>query len=124
MAEPTTTKPPAGAMSTFKLVVITVVAALGGTGGAIAFLLGFAGESRAQAVEAAQGIAAVQSLRIDAISADNGATKKRLEEVDAGVARKLEALENKVDEADRRSAARADKQEELVRQILFEVRKK
>ena len=110
--------------STFKVALITTIAALGGTGSAIVFLLAFAGESRAQAVVAAQAIASVQGQRLDVVKGDVDALKTRIEAVDAGVAAKVQQLEEKVEKAAQRSEQRADEQEKLLRQLLVEVKKR
>lgn len=110
--------------STLKVALITTIAALGGTGSAIVFLLSFAGESRAQAVVAAQAIASVQGQRLDVVKGDVDALKTRIEAVDAGVAAKVQQLEEKVEKAAQRSEQRADEQEKLLRQLLVEVKKR
>lgn len=104
--------------------VVAGLASVLGTGGIISFLLGFAGESRAQAVRAAEQIITVQSSRIDVLKGDVDIVKVRLEAVDAGVAENMRRLEQKVEESDRRSQARADEQEKILHEVLREVRKR
>lgn len=110
--------------STIKVALIAGITLLGGAGGAIVFLLAFAGESRAQAVSAAQAIVTVQAQRGDVLASELAAQKARLEAIDAGVAAKLEQLESKVEQARQRSEQRADAQEQMLREVLREVRKR
>lgn len=104
--------------------VVAGLSAVLGTGGIIVFLVGYASTVEAKAVVAAQAVAAVQSQRGDVLAAEQRAQKERLEAIDAGVARRLDELEKKVEAANRRSEQRADQQEAMLREVLREVRKK
>ena len=59
----------------------------------------------------------VQAQRLDVVKGDVDAVKTQMAGLDAGVARKLEVLEQKVEAAARRSEQRADAQEALLREI-------
>lgn len=104
--------------------VAAAVGAIGGTGAVIVFLVGYAGSVEAKAVAAAQAVAIVQAQRGDVLAAEQRAQKERLEAIDAGVARRLDELEKKVESAQRRSEQRADAQEAMLREVLREVRKR
>jgi hypothetical protein len=97
---------------------------VGGIGAVIVFLVSYAGSVEAKSVAAAHAVAVVQAQRIDVLKGDVDVVKVRLEAVDAGVARRLDELEKKVEAAQRRSEQRADAQEAMLREVLREVRKR
>jgi hypothetical protein len=110
--------------STVKVALIAGITLLGGAGGAIVFLLAFAGESRAQAVKAAEGIASVQAQRIDVVKGDVDALKARVEAVDAGTTKAVQDLRDHVDrKLDALMEAR-EKDRELMLRVLTEVKKR
>lgn len=105
-------------------IAIGAVSTVLGSGGSVVFLLGFAERVEAKSVAAAQALATVQGQRVDVLADEQKIQKARLESIDAGVAETVRRLEKKIDAGAARSEERGNKQEEMLRQILVESRKK
>lgn len=93
--------------------VVAGLSAVLGTGGVIAFLVGYAGTVEAKAVTAAQAIATVQAQRGDVLAAEQKAQKERLEHIDAGLKVEIRQVREEVQEM----------RKEL-REVLREVKKR
>lgn len=98
-------------------IVAAVVSAVGGSGGAIVFLLGYAHDVEARSLDAARHEVVLVAQRIDAMKTDSDATKIRLEAIDAGVAKDIRRLEQKIDDNAREQRAQ-------MQEILREVKKR
>lgn len=97
--------------------VVAGLSAVLGTGGIIAFLVGYAGSVRAEAKDVAKGEVTVIAQRLDVIKGDVESVKTRVEAIDAGVSKDIRRLEQKIDD-------NAKEQRAMMGELLREVKKR
>lgn len=97
--------------------VVAGLSAVLGTGGIIAFLVGYAGTVKAESRAAAKEEAQIVAQRFDVIKGDVEVLKLQVATIDAGVSKDIRRLEQKIDD-------NAKEQREVMREVLREVRKK